>query len=113
MPIFDPQIFDPSVFDVGLTKIFDPSIFDPSIFDTGEYIVITLDATDLLATSAKLRGSVTVPHAARGFVWGKVSGIYTHSWSEEGSFGAGAFEHLIEGLDANTTYYFKARARLM
>jgi hypothetical protein len=113
MPIFDPTIFDPTIFDTGLSKMFDPAIFDPAIFDTGEYIVITLDAVEIVITSAKLKGSVTVPHAARGFIWGKQSGIYTGGWYEEGTYVAGQFEHTIEGLDPNTQYFFRAKARLV
>jgi hypothetical protein len=46
----------------------------------------------------------------RGFDWGVTSGVYPNSWTETGSYGTGAFSHLIDNLDLNKVYYFRAKA---
>lgn len=46
----------------------------------------------------------------RGFDWGVETGVYPYNWTETGSYGTGAFSHLIDGLDLNKVYYFRAKA---
>lgn len=75
------------------------------------FLVTTLDATVVAQTSAVLKGNVSLHNIARGFDWGKETGVYTDSWSEEGGFDSGDFEHLIEGLDPDTNYFFRAKAK--
>jgi hypothetical protein len=73
--------------------------------------VITLPATGIKRTQATLNGRIADFTATiRGFEWGKQSGNYTDSWTEEGSFPPGSFSHTISGLDPDTTYYFRAKA---
>jgi hypothetical protein len=74
--------------------------------------VVTLDATDITSISATLNGKIngTETLTVRGFEWGKQSGNYTNSWTEEGSFPPESFSHSISGLDPDTTYYFRAKA---
>jgi hypothetical protein len=80
-------------------------------------------------TTATLNGNITdtgYPDAEdtddeRGFVWGTTSlgdpgdtapadTFYDSSWTEEGSFGTGAFDYLAEELTELTMYYFRACA---
>ena len=74
--------------------------------------VTTLDATNITVDGATLNGRIngTETLTVRGFEWGKQSGNYTDSWTEEGSFPPGSFSHSISGLDPDTTYYFRAKA---
>ena len=76
----------------------------------------TQDATDVTSYSAYLHGNITDAGSGnvleRGFDWDEDSGQpYANSWTEEGSYGIGSFEHLINSLDFNKTYYFRAKAR--
>jgi len=80
-------------------------------FTTLTPIVTTHSATDITRTSATLNGeTANFTATIRGFDWGKQSGNYTDSWTEEGSFPPSTFSHTITGLDQDTTYYFRAKA---
>jgi hypothetical protein len=63
---------------------------------------------------ATLNGTITATGGencdVRGFDWGTESGVYPNYWTENGSFGTGSFNHLIEGLDLDKTYYFRCKA---
>jgi len=63
---------------------------------------------------ATLNGTITATGGEnadqRGFEWGTQSGNYPNSWTENGSFGTGSFNHIIENLELNKTYYFRAKA---
>jgi hypothetical protein len=73
--------------------------------------VVTSSATNITATSATLNGKTfSFTATIRGFDWGKQSGNYTDSWTEEGSFPPASFSHTISDLDQDTTYYFRAKA---
>jgi hypothetical protein len=73
--------------------------------------VTTVSASDIGTTYATLNGeTANFTATIRGFDWGKQSGNYTDSWTEEGSFPPGSFSHTISGLDPDTTYYFRAKA---
>lgn len=64
-----------------------------------EFKVTTLPATEITVASAKLNGNSNKDNISRGFEWGTVQGgPYPNSWVEEGSFSAGDFNHVIEGL---------------
>lgn len=45
----------------------------------------------------------------RGFDYGLTAG-YGSEWTESGSFSAEEFSHTLSGLDADTTYHFRAKA---
>jgi hypothetical protein len=80
-------------------------------FTTLTPIVTTRPATNITLTSATLNGeTANFTATIRGFDWGKQSGNYTDSWTEEGSFPPSTFTHTITGLDQDTTYYFRAKA---
>jgi len=80
-------------------------------FTTLTPIVTTRPATNITPTSATLNGeTANFTATIRGFEWGKQSGNYTDSWTEEGSFPPSLFSHTISGLDPDTTYYFRAKA---
>jgi hypothetical protein len=80
-------------------------------FTTLTTIVTTHPATNITLTSATLNGeTANFTATIRGFDWGKQSGNYTDSWTEEGSFPPSTFSHTITGLDQDTTYYFRAKA---
>jgi len=74
--------------------------------------VVTIEATDVSPTTATLNGGITGTEnmTIRGFEWGKQSGNYTDSWTEEGTFPPGTFSHQITGLSEDTDYYFRAKA---
>jgi hypothetical protein len=75
--------------------------------------VATLDATDITENSATLNGRIygTETMTVRGFEWGKQSGNYTDSWTEEGSFPPGSsYSQTITNLDRATLYYYRAKA---
>jgi hypothetical protein len=63
---------------------------------------------------ATLNGTITVTGGEncdqRGFDWGTQTGVYPYNWTESGSYGTGAFSHLISSLILNQTYYFRAKA---
>ena len=77
-------------------------------------IVSTSNATNVASSQATLNGNITNTGGnnadKRGFEWGTSPGSYSGSWTESGSFGAGAFSHNITGLNPNTNYYFRAKA---
>ena len=77
--------------------------------------VTTSAATSILSSSATLNRNITATGGEnvleRGFDWGTSSGSYPNSWTESGSFGTGGFSHPITGLNQQTTYYFRAKAR--
>jgi hypothetical protein len=76
--------------------------------------VTTEPATSITQGEATLNGTITYTGgenaSERGFDWGLTTS-YGSSWTETGSFGTGAFSRVISGLDSNTTYYFRAKAR--
>jgi hypothetical protein len=73
--------------------------------------VLTKPATNVKRNQATLNGEiVNFTATIRGFEWGKQSGNYTDSWTEEGSFPAGTYSKTITNLDENTTYYYRAKA---
>ena len=82
-----------------------PPIESPTVTTTADPAVTT--------NSATLHGNITDTGGEscdeRGFDWGETTG-YGSYWTETGSFGTGDFSHLIEGLDADTTYHFRAKA---
>jgi hypothetical protein len=77
--------------------------------------MVTLPATDVTSSSAKLWGRIVCTGTEgnvviRGFVWGKAQGgPYSDDWQESGSFGVGDYSHTVDSLDSETTYYYKAR----
>jgi hypothetical protein len=77
--------------------------------------VSTDDACDITSSQGTLNGDITNTGGEnaveRGFDWGTSPGSYTSSFSELGSFGAGAFSYEITRLPRQTTYYFRAKAR--
>ena len=76
--------------------------------------VQTDDATSIDREQATLNGQITDTGGEdadeRGFDWGEEPGVYTEQWTEQGTYGTGAFNHQITGLDPNKTYYFRAKA---
>ena len=77
--------------------------------------VTTDPASNITAISATLNGSVNAINDSeiveRGFEWGIEPGSYSYSWTETGSFGVGSFSHDLSGLQPNTTYYYRAKAK--
>ena len=77
------------------------------------WTVATLEATDLLETSATLHGelqSLQVPTAPVSFLWGTQPG---GPYSETPALimaSPGPFAHALTGLTGGTTYYFRAKA---
>ena len=94
---------------------------DYGYISTGEIVltsptVTTQDATDVTSYFAILHGTITDIGSGdvleRGFDWDEDSGEpYANSWTQEGSYGIGSFQHPINSLDSNKTYYFRAKAR--
>ena len=78
-------------------------------------IISTSDASGITSSQATLNGNITDTGGEnvleRGFDWGTSSGSYPNSWTESGSFSAGSFNHQIIGLNQQTVYYFRAKAR--
>ena len=78
-------------------------------------IVSTQPPSNVTAISATLNGSVDAINdteiVERGFEWGTEPGSYPNSWTETGSFGTGSFSHDLGGLQPNTTYYYRAKAK--
>jgi hypothetical protein len=83
--------------------------------------VLTLDATNIATTSATFNGNLTslgydpviCPSCSCivWFDWGTSTGVYTASTSLQTKTSTGAFSADISGLDPNSYYYFKARAK--
>jgi hypothetical protein len=82
----------------------------------------TLDATRITSKTAVLNGNIvsvgTTPITMRGFDLGTAPGVYTTSFWQPGIFGAGNYSRYTDALVtvsyfllANTTYYFRAKAR--
>lgn len=77
--------------------------------------VNTSAATGVGSTAATLNGNITDEGdedvTTRGFEWGLSTGTYTEGdWHEDGSFSTGTFGHTEEGLNSDTTYYYRAYA---
>ena len=76
--------------------------------------VSTQAASSIGDNGATLNGNITDIGSdsviERGFEWGYTTS-YGSSWTEEGTFGTGTFNHAISGLDSGTTYHFRAKAR--
>ena len=88
----------------------DQSFTTPSILP----VVDTLSAIDIDVSKATLRGILLNDGGQAcdcSFEWGLTSG-YGNETSWQGGKGAGdAFAQMIAGLESDTTYHFKARAR--
>ena len=68
-----------------------------------------------MTAKATCNGNITATGGAtptvRGFEWGLIQGgPYGNSWTENGSFGTGAFSHEFTGLAENTLHYYRAKA---
>jgi len=68
-----------------------------------------------LTSKATLNGNITATGgencSSRGFEWDTDSGApYANSWTENGSFGTGAFSHEITGLAEDVPIYYRAKA---
>jgi hypothetical protein len=68
-----------------------------------------------LTSHATLNGNITATGGEncdqRGFEWGTTQGgPYPNSWTENGSFGTGAFSHQVTGLGEETLFYYRAKA---
>jgi len=80
-----------------------------------DMLVITKEAEVQASYRATLNGSVELTegsvYSAQGFEWGTQSGgPYDYSWRKTGIFSAGDFSYSAENLDAETLYYYRARA---
>jgi hypothetical protein len=77
-------------------------------------LVSTKDATGILANQATLHGELTGLGTASGvsvsFQWGTESGSYTKETTIQSKTGTGAFSFDLTGLNADTSYYFRAKA---
>ena len=68
-----------------------------------------------MTSKAILNGTITATggenNDQRGFDWDVDSGVpYANSWTENGSFGIGAFSHNVTGLPEDTTIYYRAKS---
>jgi hypothetical protein len=69
-----------------------------------------------MTAKATLNGNITATGGEncdeRGFEWGTTQGgpYDVGSWSESGSFGTGAFDHVTTGLTEETLFYYRAKA---
>jgi hypothetical protein len=77
--------------------------------------VTTQAATGICEGVGTLHGTITDTGGEncdeRGFEWGLVSGgPYPNSWTEAGSFGAGAFSHAFTDFPTGTKIYYRAKA---
>jgi len=67
-----------------------------------------------VTTHATLNGTITATGGEncdqRGFEWGYSTGSYPNSWTENGSFGTGAFSHQVTGLTNNSHVFYRAKA---
>jgi hypothetical protein len=70
------------------------------------------DAKNIKMTSATLSGSIVEGQGIdeEGFEWGTASGKYDFSWTDQGTFNAGAFSHFVTQFTEGTTYYFRGKA---
>lgn len=75
--------------------------------------VTTQTASSVGENGATLNGNITDTggenYDERGFDWG-LTDSYGSSWTQEGSYGTGAFNHALSGLLPGTTYHFRAKA---
>jgi hypothetical protein len=80
-----------------------------------EPTVTTQAASEILETGATGNGNITDDGGdtvvERGFDIGTETGVYTDEQTETGSFSTGAFTLGLTGLEPNTTYYIRAKAR--
>jgi hypothetical protein len=76
--------------------------------------VVAYDATGVGGLQATLRAEITstggLTVTTRGFEWGYATGNYTESWNETGTYGTGAFNHTISGLDPEVQVFWRAFA---
>ncbi|KKN26131.1 hypothetical protein LCGC14_0877760 [marine sediment metagenome] len=76
--------------------------------------VVTYLATELASTSVKFNGEITDTGTTnvveRGFEYGLTT-AYGNDWTEGGVFAAEPYDHIITGLDNDTTYHYRAMAR--
>jgi hypothetical protein len=76
--------------------------------------VVAYDATGVGGLQATLRAEITstggLTVTTRGFEWGYATGNYTESWNETGTYGTGAFNHTITGLDPEVQVFWRAFA---
>jgi len=67
-----------------------------------------------MTSHATLNGTIVTTGGGncdqRGFEWGTSPGSYPYSWTESGSYPAGAFSYVKTGLVENTHYYYRAKA---
>jgi hypothetical protein len=67
-----------------------------------------------MTSHATLHGNITATGGEncdqRGFEWGYSTGSYPNSWTENGSFGTGAFNHQVTGLTNNDQVFYRAKA---
>jgi hypothetical protein len=67
-----------------------------------------------LTAKATLNGTITATGGenatSRGFEWGTQTGVYPNSWTENGSFGVGAYTHQVTGLTEDITIFYRAKA---
>jgi len=77
--------------------------------------ITTLAATGISGLTATLNGRVDDSHGGiieeRGFDWGTSTGNYTASWTEGGVFGEDLFDYTKNNFPADSTVYFRAKAR--
>lgn len=79
--------------------------------------ITTLEATDIAESegvvTATINGEITEIGGEnadeRGFDYG-LTDSYSYSWTEEGDFGIGSFNHELPELLPYTTYHFRAKA---
>jgi hypothetical protein len=76
--------------------------------------VVTNDASDITASSARLNGDLTslgtAASANVSFEWGTSSGNYSSQTPAQTANVTGTFSYQLDNLSANTTYYFRAKA---
>lgn len=80
-------------------------------FDTLEPNPETWPAVNIQQYQATGYGQSLVEFDEFGFDWGKVSGVYTDDVTEVATF-TGIFSLEMTGLDADTLYYFRAKAKI-
>jgi len=77
--------------------------------------VSTGSATGEGINASTLHGSIDSLGAGgtctlRGFEWGTSPGSYSSNWTEEGTYGTGAFSYTATDLNSDTVYYYRAFA---